>query len=91
VEFGLTEDSLDRNPIRIGWYPSVCDSEAFFHSSLCIFSAQDEVLNRRPLSIVTLFHRGKAIENINEYLNNTNLHDKNGIVGAIFGLASFEV
>jgi hypothetical protein len=40
---------------------------------------------------VALFHRGKAIRKVNEYLNDSSHANVNEVIGAVLGLATFEV
>lgn len=93
LEVGLVRDSYDakENELRTGWLPALKSSEAMFHASMFIASANLELLSGQTLSAVSYFHRGKAIQQVNTELDDNARMTSDSTIGAVVALAGFEV
>jgi hypothetical protein len=63
LEVRLVRDvhATKENALQTGWLLALKSSEAMFHASMFITSANLELLSGQALSAISYFHRGKAI------------------------------
>ncbi|KFZ19125.1 hypothetical protein V501_00807 [Pseudogymnoascus sp. VKM F-4519 (FW-2642)] len=92
LEVGLVGDgyAAKENALRTGWLPALKSSEAMFHASMFIASANLELLSGQALSAVSYFHRGKAIRQVNMELDDNARMMSDSTIGAVVALAGFE-
>jgi hypothetical protein len=93
LEVGLVGDvhAAKENALQTGWLLALKSSEAMFHASMFIASANLELLSGQALSAVSYFHRGKAIRQVNMELDDNARMMSDSTIGAVVALAGFEV